>query len=39
MTQGKLRLSGDLPELSKQRNAVAELVSIAAGVDSQFADE
>jgi putative sterol carrier protein len=39
MTQGKLRLAGDLPELSKHRNAVAELVSIAASIDSQFADE
>ena len=39
MTQGKLRLAGDLPELSRQRDAVAELVSIAASIDSQFADE
>ena len=39
MTQGRLRLSGDLPELNRHKAAVAELVAIAASIDSQFADE
>jgi hypothetical protein len=39
MTQGKLRLSGDLPEISKHMRAVSELVSIAARISTEFADE
>lgn len=39
MTQGKLKLSGDLPEISRHRQAVAELVAIAAGVETQFVDD
>ncbi len=39
MTQGKLRLSGDLPEITKHMRAVSELVSIAASISTEFADE
>jgi putative sterol carrier protein len=39
MRQGKLKLSGDLPELSRRVGAVAELVTIASAVTTGFADE
>jgi putative sterol carrier protein len=39
MTQGKLKLSGDLPEITKHMRAVSELVSIAAQISTEFADE
>ena len=39
MTQGKLRLSGDLPELTRHMQAVSELVNLAVLVSTEFADE
>jgi putative sterol carrier protein len=39
MTQGKLKLSGDLPELTQHMSAVSELVNLAVMVSTEFADE
>lgn len=39
MTQGKLKLSGDLPQLTQHMRAVSELVNLAARVSTEFADE
>jgi putative sterol carrier protein len=39
MTQGKLKLSGDLPELTQHMPAVTQLVNLAAQVTTEFADE
>ena len=39
MTQGKLKLSGDLPELTQHMPAVAALVNIAQQITTEFADE
>lgn len=39
MTQGKLKLSGDLPQLTQHMRAVSELVTLAARVSTEFADE
>lgn len=38
MTQGKLRLRGDLPEISRQREAAQVLVKIASTVQTTFMD-
>lgn len=39
MTQGKLRLSGDLVEIRERVQAVAAMVSIAASITSEFPDD
>ena len=39
MTQGKLKLSGDLPELTQHMPAVAQLVALAQQITTEFADE
>ena len=39
MTQGKLRLSGDLPTIRQNVGAVRALVSIAGQIPSEFPDE
>jgi putative sterol carrier protein len=39
MTQGKLRLSGDLVAIREHVKAVGALVSIAIGVTTSYADE
>ena len=39
MTQGKLKLSGDLPVLTQHMAAVAQLVALAGRVTSGFADD
>ena len=39
MTQGKLRLSGDLPEIRDRISAVAALVQLASAVTSEFPDD
>ena len=39
MTQGKLKLSGDLPALTQHIPAVAQLVNLAAQITTEFADE
>ena len=39
MTQGKLRLSGDLPKIKENVRAVAQLVTLAGQVSSGFVDE
>ncbi len=39
MTQGKLKLSGDLPELTQHLPAVAQLVVLAQQITTEFADE
>ena len=39
MTQGKLKLSGDLPELTQHMAAVTQLVNLAAQITTEFADE
>lgn len=39
MKQGKLKLSGDLPELTQHLTAVAQLVSLAQRITTSFADE
>lgn len=38
MTTGKLKLHGDLPEVSRQREAVSELARIASAVPTTFPD-
>jgi len=38
MTTGKLKLRGDLPEISRQREAVSELARIASGIPTTFPD-
>jgi putative sterol carrier protein len=39
MTQGKLKLSGDLPDLMQHMSAVTQLVNLAAQITTEFADE
>lgn len=39
MMSGKLKLSGDLPEISRQREAASELVRIACDIPTTFPDE
>jgi putative sterol carrier protein len=39
MTQGKLKLSGDLPQLTQHMPTVAQLVNLAAQITTEFADE
>lgn len=39
MTQGKLKLSGDLPTVKEHRDAVRALVQLAGSIDTEFPDE
>jgi putative sterol carrier protein len=39
MTQGKLKLSGDLPLLTQHLPAVAQLVTLAGAITTGFADD
>jgi putative sterol carrier protein len=39
MTQGKLKLSGDLPELTQHLAAVSQLVTLAQHITTEFADD